>query len=476
MPAQSAVAWTPDDLSEAGEAALDILVAKTWRLPLQPVALLHGYARHEFGRQAPRWIRALVAVDGEVRALARSLRSLGLAQAHRHHAPRLRSTRPASAHRGGGRVVAVVSPRRSAPSETFIRAHVQRLPAEVRLVHGTDLRLSTPDGVPLLGLAGRLADALAGRFGLDLAALRSRALARYLRRHRVEAVLAEFGHHAAHVRQACRLARVPLVAHFHGADAHRRQHVEANRASYAELFATAAAIVAVSRDMQRQLIALGAPAAKVAYNPCGVDTVVFDGADPASVPPRFVAVGRFIDKKGPLLTLLAFARVAEAVEGATLVMAGGGVLLESCRSLARTLGLADRVSFVGVLRHAQVARLLRTARAFVQHSLRLPDGDSEGTPVAVLEAGASGLPVVATAHAGIADVVVHGETGYLVPEGDVPAMARFMVDLARRPELAARLGMQAHRHVRTHYAMDRSIARLWHVIARAIASGPPGRR
>lgn len=110
---------------------------------------------------------------------------------------------------------------------------------------------------------------------------------------------------------------------------------------------------------------------------------------------------------------------------------------------------------------------MRAARCFVQHSVEAPDGDCEATPVGVLEAGASGLPVVATRHDGITDVVVEGETGLLVEERDVRGMAEAVPGLARDP-LAARLGRAARRHVRTHFSSAHSIERLWSIIAGSV--------
>jgi hypothetical protein len=97
------------------------------------------------------------------------------------------------------------------------------------------------------------------------------------------------------------------------------------------------------------------------------------------------------------------------------------------------------VEFTGRLPHAEVAAALRGARALVQHSMATPEVKCEGTPVSVMEAGASGLPVVATRNGGIPDVVLDGRTGFLVEEGDVAAMAGRMIELARDPVLAGRL-------------------------------------
>jgi colanic acid/amylovoran biosynthesis glycosyltransferase len=92
------------------------------------------------------------------------------------------------------------------------------------------------------------------------------------------------------------------------------------------------------------------------------------------------------------------------------------------------------------------------------------DGDSEGMPVSILEASAAGLPVVSTRHAGIPEIVVDGETGFLVEERDVPGMAKAMERLLADPSLATMLGENARRRVAEHLSMDASIARLWDVI------------
>ena len=111
---------------------------------------------------------------------------------------------------------------------------------------------------------------------------------------------------------------------------------------------------------------------------------------------------------------------------------------------------------------------MRGVRVFVQHSLVAEDRDSEGTPVAVLEAGATGIPVVCTRHAGIADSVVHAETGYLVDERDVSSMAGYMKELARDPGLASAMGARAREYVSRNHSMDAHLRRLWEIIERAI--------
>jgi glycosyltransferase involved in cell wall biosynthesis len=301
-------------------------------------------------------------------------------------------------------------------------------------------------------------------FGTDLERERTAAYLKVFRKHNVIAVLAEYGSCGVWCAEACRQAGIPLIVHFHGYDASHREILAMFEGAYAEMFAKAAAVIAVSHAMERQLISLGAPPDKVLYNPCGVDTKRFVGADPARADPVFIAVGRFGEKKGPHLTIEAFARVHRVYPEARLRMIGEGELLDKCRRLTRRLGIAEAVTFLEGQEHSVVEQEMSRARCFVQHSVVAPSGDSEGTPVAILEAGATGLPVVATRHAGIPDVVVEGQTGFLVAEHDVEGMAKRMLCLAQDPALAKQMGEQAREHIAEHYSMDQSLSRLWGVI------------
>lgn len=369
----------------------------------------------------------------------------------------------------------VVAPAPASYSETFIRNHLEHLPFAMHVVSGEPLPERLADGRRIRPAVRRLWDRAARHLGpLTLEEQLRRAFVRFLRGRGIGIVLAEYGPTGAAVAPACEAAGVPLVVHFHGYDAYRTSTLEENRSGYRRAYATAAAIVVVSRDMERQLVTLGAPPSKLRRIIYGVDPTHFQGSDPAAAPVRFVAVGRFVEKKAPQLTLEAFARVAASRPDARLVLIGDGPLRLRCVGLARTLGIADKVDFPGVLPPAAVAAVLRSARCFVQHSVRAADGDCEGTPVALIEAAASGLPAVATRHGGIPDVVEHGRQGLLVGEGDVGAMAAAMLRVAREPDLAAALGAAARRRVLQELTLERSIGTLADVLLDAAASARPG--
>ncbi|HYH55983.1 MAG TPA: glycosyltransferase, partial [Anseongella sp.] len=148
-----------------------------------------------------------------------------------------------------------------------------------------------------------------------------------------------------------------------------------------------------------------------------------------------------------------------------------GPLWEQSKKLAAELGIGKAVEFAGVLSHGQVYERMKSSRAFVQHSVKAADGDSEGTPNSILEAAAAGLPAVSTRHAGIKEAVLHKRTGFLVEEHDVDGMAEYMSLLAGEPALAASLGAAARRHMEENYSFQQRIGILWNVICRSREAG-----
>ena len=104
-------------------------------------------------------------------------------------------------------------------------------------------------------------------------------------------------------------------------------------------------------------------------------------------------------------------------------------------------GVNDKVRFVGAKPAADVIRFLHSADVLLAPSVTGSDGDIEGMPVSIMEGMASGLPVVATHHSGIPEVVADGRSGFLVDEHDVDGLARRLSDLAADPNLRARMGL-----------------------------------
>jgi glycosyltransferase involved in cell wall biosynthesis len=297
------------------------------------------------------------------------------------------------------------------------------------------------------------------------------SLRTFFHNHEVDVILAEFGPSGAEIWPHAEKLGIPLIVHFHGHDAHRLETVEPLQEKYRGMFLSAFRIISVSRFMTAALIELGCDPAKIVTNPYGPRDLFFEVLP--DYRPTVLALGRFTDIKANYLTLLAFKQVHDACPEARLVMVGDGELLECCKTLAQVWGLAGCVTFTGALLHAEILPLFGQACCFAQHSVCPSYGDAEGTPVVILEAQAAGLPVLATRHAGIADSVLHGETGFLVEERDVNGMAQHMLQLVRDADLCRRLGEHASRHIRANFSMQRHIGCLQDLITSARRSMNP---
>src|SRR5690554_6005896 len=176
-----------------------------------------------------------------------------------------------------------------------------------------------------------------------------------------------------------------------------------------------------------------------------------------SEPKSFIAIGRFVNKKAPYYTIFAFQKVVEKHPDAKLYFAGEGELLEVCQNIVSHLKLENNILLLGKITPDEYAEHLTRVCGFIQHSITAADGDTEGTPVAVLEASAAGIPVIATKHAGIPDVILDEETGLLVEEHDVEGMAKAILKIIEDPTLGKKLGSNGKHRVKSQYSMKQHL-------------------
>lgn len=364
----------------------------------------------------------------------------------------------------------IIKPNNNAFSETFIEEHIKRLPGNKKVLWGGAFPVYDNEGKFIITSKWKLLLYLIQKrvFKKQSIGVANKALANYFKRNKIDIVFAEYGMVGAMVTDACKIAGIPLVIHYHGADVHHRGTVQKYHDQYQKAFNYASAFIAVSGDMVEALKQLGAPAGKITQASCGVDTHAFPQIDISSNGINFISIGRFVEKKSPLSVVKAFKTVAEKHPDAILNMVGSGPLFDETAALINELGLQDQVILKGVLKPDEIKALLKQSRCFVQHSVTAADGDMEGTPVSVLEAGSSGLAIVSTLHAGIKEAVVNGKTGYLVPEHDIEGMARYMLLIATDVKLAAGIGNASAEYIRDNYNIQKQIAILTSVVYRVI--------
>jgi glycosyltransferase involved in cell wall biosynthesis len=363
--------------------------------------------------------------------------------------------------------IAIVSTNRNKYSETFILQHVQRLAGKVHFLFDGyfPAQYSVDKGVT----AKRFSNDRRSFFGRLFLKKKEeseeikRSVEEYLAKNNVRLLFCEYGPSGVAMMELARKLNIPLLVHFHGYDAYRNDILETYGRHYPLLFEVAQAVVCVSNHMVEQLRGLGCPASKLHFIPYGIDLSVFRIDPEVKKDITFVACGRFVEKKAPSITIKAFAKVLSKMPEATLVMIGDGELLEYCKVLTAKLGIKHAVEFMGVLAPEQVAATFRRARVFVQHSITTKQNDQEGTPLSLLESAACGLPAVGTRHGGFLDVIREGETGFLVNEMDVDAMAEAML-AAARPVVATVMGGEAAKLIERYYNIDLNIIKLQEII------------
>jgi colanic acid/amylovoran biosynthesis glycosyltransferase len=370
--------------------------------------------------------------------------------------------------------LAIFTPQLGTASETFIRRHVEDLLPGRTVVVARNSTTSF-DGYwrppcPVLFIdrwALRLPVRLACRVGVSQARLRDVTLARFLRQNGATVILGEYLDQFADFIPLLERMRLPYIVQGHGIDvsaALRKSGMPERYRSYA----SAAAILTRCEFHRKRLIDLGLRADRVHVNPGGVDVPDQIPARPAEACNRFLAIGRFVPKKGPIYLLEAFRLAAARDSTIVLDYIGGGELLPAAQQFVNACRLNDRVRLHGPAKDDVKFRLARECGVFVQHSVTDPEtGDEEGLPAAIQEAMALGMTVISTRHAGIPEAIEHDVSGLLVEERDVEAMAGAMGRVANDPALCARLGTSAHAKAKDLYSWPAERERLVAAIERA---------
>ncbi len=229
---------------------------------------------------------------------------------------------------------------------------------------------------------------------------------------------AHFGRGGALALPIARALRLPLVVTFHGGDATKEKHYRRQliptvyQRRCAALQREAALIICVAEHIREVLLARGFPAAKLKVIRYGVEPDAEHRPEPPAQRPYLLFVGRFVEKKGVRHLLDAMQMLASGGAAVDLVLVGDGPLAVSLKRQAAGLTGAQ---FLGWLPYTEVRRMMRGALAVCVPSVPARTGDSEGLPNVVLEAMASGAPVIASDLGGIGEAVEHGRTGFLLP-------------------------------------------------------------
>lgn len=354
--------------------------------------------------------------------------------------------------------LAIFSPSQNAYSETFIQAHKNNIKADkLYYIYGSSLESMVVENIGfLINSSKRLfVKGISKVLNKNQKPNFNKIAAKQLNSLNIDVALVEYGNHAMKLVEVFKLAKIPFVVHFHGYDISVKKVIEQNN-HYKKLFKTANFVIGVSHLMCERLETLGCPQEKIKYNVYGANKN-FEQIKPHFKNRQILSVGRFVDKKAPYYTILAFKKVLNTFPEAKLVMVGDGYLYNTCKNLVKLYKLEKNIELLGAVSPERIRDLMQTSYCFIQHSITAENGNQEGTPVAIMEAALAGLPIISTYHAGIPDVIEHKKTGLLSQEHDVNTMVDNILEILDNKSYAMKLGENAKKMHKEKFTLDRHI-------------------
>jgi colanic acid/amylovoran biosynthesis glycosyltransferase len=312
-----------------------------------------------------------------------------------------------------------------------------------------------------------------------IATSRARAFDAVFEARRHCLVHAHFGTAAVFAQPYAQRYHLPLVVTFHGYDVaillgyaralpQRWRYWKMSRA----IFGDAAALLCASEELCDLVSKLSGRPEAVRLHHLGVETQRYHRVNELRPIPRVTMIGRFVEKKGHLYGIEAFARATGPDCPAQLSIVGSGPLERRYRNTVSRLGIEWSVTMHGVLGQREVADLLARTDVLLAPSCRAANGDRESGLLVVREAGAAGVTVIGTHHGGIPESIEDGRTGFLVPERDVEQMSRRLRELLLAPALRERMGNTARDKMRAEFELADRVAELEKVYDEVLGPAP----
>ena len=344
-------------------------------------------------------------------------------------------------------------------SEPFIAEQAQHLRRYRPLYVGRMRFGPPPPGASSLALADLYA---LPRIGWQMITGNPRPYLRLMVNQRPSLIHAHFGIEGVSALPVAAELKIPLVTTFHGFDATLKTHAMLGSPAYFRypmlrrtLARQGHLFLCVSSFIRQRLLSTGFPEARTRTHYIGVDCRAISLRSDSEETPVILHVARLVEVKGTQYLLRAFAALARRYESVRLVIIGDGPLRRRLQALAASLGMADRVDFLGALPHADVLSWTRKAAMLVLPGIRTSTGREEGLGMVLLEAAATGLPIIGSRVGGIPECILDGQTGFLVPERDEQALAQRMTELLDDPLERRRMGLAGRALVERQFDLHR---------------------
>lgn len=278
-----------------------------------------------------------------------------------------------------------------------------------------------------------------------------------LRRFRIAGVHIHHGSLAPRFQFLKKKLGVPLFVSFRGKDATAYPKKEINLKNLKGLFKTADLFFPVCEHLKEEIVKLGCPEDKIRVLYGGVDLNRFE-SKPRKLAPhekiRFLAIGRFVEKKGFADLIRAFALVNKQRQFVKLTLIGNGPCELQYRKLIEKLELGSSVRIIPWIKYSKIQKKYHSTHIFCAPSCTDREGNQEGIPNTLKEAMATGMPVISTNHAGIPELVENKVSGLLVSENSVNELAKAMIWLIDHPEEWIKLGENARKKIERDFNLS----------------------
>jgi len=270
---------------------------------------------------------------------------------------------------------------------------------------------------------------------------------------RPDIIHAHFGFDGFRMYRVAKATNTPLIVSFYGSDVSRLPTELGWKRRYKKLSRNAQAFVAASDLMKKQLIDLGFPEEKIFVIRFGIniDNFCFNHDYPSD--PKLLMVGRMVEKKGFKYALQAIEILKNNNKTVEIDLLGDGPLREELHKITDQLGLTEQVHFRGYVSNEKVCDALQTHSILLAPSVTASDGDKEGLPNTVLEAMASGLPVIASDHAAISEAIINKKTGFLVSERSPHEIASAINTILNNSSTIEPVRQRARRLIEQEYSV-----------------------
>ena len=283
----------------------------------------------------------------------------------------------------------------------------------------------------------------------------TRRILAVLDREKADVLHIFFGTTAIHLLPLLRNLSIPVVVSFHGADVAGEMRTPSYRPILAEIFNRASAITARSQALADAVKQMGAPEEKISLQRTFLPkTEGCDRLAPIDGRWQLLQAARLVPKKGLITALKVFAKFVQDHPWAHFVIAGEGPMREELQELVRQLGIAGNVSLTGFLSQEALRQKMHESHIYFHPAETVGGSDQEGVPNAMLEAMATGLPVVSTLHGGIPEVVREGVEGFLAKEGDGKALEELLRQCTSHPEKFTAMSQAAQKRVESLFGRE----------------------